>query len=544
LLVIAVAVAAPLRNAEAVPPIFNWAVQDQGGTTNDEGFAVAVDTNGNTYVTGVFQSRVISLGSRTLTNYVTNLTASNANIFVAKINPFGNVVWATSVGGSSNDGPNAIAVDGVGNSYVTGVIGSLTPKFGSITVTNNNTNGNGSGNMFLAKFDTNGVPLWVTQAAAASSNASGYQIAVNASGNGVVLGLFLGSLTIAGTNFNSGNGDYFLTRFSSSGTLSNAIQFGGSLFFASGRSGVGFDASSNIYVAGTFSSATAAFGANTLYNSGIATTGNIFLFKLDTNENYLWLQQCDGNGSDNTTVMAVDPAGNTYLSLNCLGQTNQFGAITLTTNTGDTFIAKFDTSGNALWVDQAAVTGPYNSATVGPEGIAADAAGNCFTAGHTVATNFSFGTVGFTNATTNLAEESFIFEFDPSGHPLWSRSLAGTNAIVAMALDSGDQSHVTGWFKGAASFGSHTLSGGNFEQIFIAELSSTNNPPRLDIALAGTNAVLSWSTNPANYTLYMETNLTQGAWTPASGTVATAGTNYVLTNGLSPNPRFYRLVSP
>jgi hypothetical protein len=87
-----------------------------GGNGSDIGLGIAVDSSGNAYVTGLTDS----------TNFPTAnpLQASNGgglDAFVATLNAAGSaLVYSTYLGGSGTDGGRGVAVDSLGNAYVTG----------------------------------------------------------------------------------------------------------------------------------------------------------------------------------------------------------------------------------------------------------------------------------------------------------------------------------------------------------------------------------------------------------------------------------------
>ncbi len=127
-----------------------WAKQ-AGGTSEEWGIGVAVDSNGNSYVTGFYQESA-TFGTITLTS------SGGNDIFVAKLDSNGNWLWAKQAGGTSYDEGVSIAVDTNGNSYVTGDFsGSAT--FGTTTLTSS-----GEGDIFVAKMDISGNWLWAQQA--------------------------------------------------------------------------------------------------------------------------------------------------------------------------------------------------------------------------------------------------------------------------------------------------------------------------------------------------------------------------------------------
>lgn len=87
--------------------------QQGGGTSGDEGYGVAVDHAGNIYITGQFEGTAI-FGIDTL------IGIGGKDVFTVKYDPIGNVVYAKSAGSFGLDRGVAIAVDGLGNAYVTG----------------------------------------------------------------------------------------------------------------------------------------------------------------------------------------------------------------------------------------------------------------------------------------------------------------------------------------------------------------------------------------------------------------------------------------
>src|SRR5207249_1049908 len=91
----------------------DWVRQAGGATDSDFGYGIAVDAVGNAYVSGTFQG-VASFGTNTLSGF------GEEDIFVAKFDPSGNVLWARQAGGGALDQGYGIALDGENNCYVTG----------------------------------------------------------------------------------------------------------------------------------------------------------------------------------------------------------------------------------------------------------------------------------------------------------------------------------------------------------------------------------------------------------------------------------------
>ena len=127
-----------------------WAKR-AGGTSSicAEGIGIALDGAGNSHVTGLF------CGSATFgsgeANETTLTSAGSSDIFVAKYDRHGLLLWAKRAGGTNVDEGHGIAVDGAGNSYVTGDFsGSAT--FGPGEANETTLTSTGLVNIFVAKF--------------------------------------------------------------------------------------------------------------------------------------------------------------------------------------------------------------------------------------------------------------------------------------------------------------------------------------------------------------------------------------------------------
>jgi hypothetical protein len=99
-----------------------WA-RSMGGVSADIGYALAIDASGNSYITGQL-SGLADFDPGPGTQYLSSAGASD--IFLAKYNALGNYVSARSMGGQSTDIGNALAIDGLGNSYITGYFSRTT----------------------------------------------------------------------------------------------------------------------------------------------------------------------------------------------------------------------------------------------------------------------------------------------------------------------------------------------------------------------------------------------------------------------------------
>jgi hypothetical protein len=144
-----------------------WA-NSAGGSDNDDCSATALDSQGNIYVTGNFYGTVKFGPYR-------QDASGESDIFVAKLDPAGNWLWAVRAGGTNTDKSNSIAVDQAGNAYLTGSFRG-TASFGPYTLATYDVE-----QIFVAKIDFTGHWVWAVQAGGIDWD-SGYGIVVDQAG--------------------------------------------------------------------------------------------------------------------------------------------------------------------------------------------------------------------------------------------------------------------------------------------------------------------------------------------------------------------------
>jgi hypothetical protein len=321
-------------------PLGNWLWAVRGGGTGiDYGGGIAVDGQGNCYVTGMYSVNG-DFGPFSFPS------VGNWQIFLAKLDTNGNWLWAKNAGGPGGDMGNGICLDSSGNCYATGYF-TNPGTFGPFILT-----APGAEEIYVTKLDTNGNWLWAQAAQTTGGSISGAytqgrRTAVDNAGNCYVTGNFCGTSVFGSVPVvSAGYEEIFVARLDPYGNWLWAKAAGG-INPDIGYS-VALDGTGNCYVSGGYSDA-AIFGTLTLTSYG---SSDIFAAKLDSNGNWLWARNAGDISSDSAWGMAVDNAGNSYLTGLFYGTAN-FGSIALVGDIYYTwyslFVSKLDTSGNWLW---------------------------------------------------------------------------------------------------------------------------------------------------------------------------------------------------
>jgi gliding motility-associated-like protein len=315
---------------------------------------IATDGAGNIFITANFQLPTVSIGASTLTN--TDPSSNTNDIFVAKYDPSGNVVWAKSFGGIANDEAYGITITHAGDIYIAGQFASPSVSFGPSTITN------GSGNevAFIARLDPSGNPLW-----AAGSGGNGREYAVGIASDisdNVYLtgGLLDNSISFSGTTITNptpGKPVLYLVKFTPSNTVSWYKTIydpgpGGLIDSAHGtqRGAWGYSIAMSqcgiIWVSGAMSDSVSIDG-HILKEvpKDSMWLDPIFIAGYNVSGNYIGSAGLI-SGSDDQNGIACDPMGNVYLCSDYLSYLNFYaGPDTLrkgTNNEGEfMYVAKY-----------------------------------------------------------------------------------------------------------------------------------------------------------------------------------------------------------
>lgn len=224
-----------------------WAKCAGASNGLSKGSAVSTDIHGNVYVMGSFSGGIV-FGT-------TSFTGISSSLFIVKYDMSGNILWAHNPSGYITEGTgNALAVDTLENVYLTGWFYFSSAFFGSQTMHNT-----GSYTTFLVKYDASGIAQWAKNPIGKSL---GNSVSTDKSGNIYLTGRYDSTTTFGNSTFTSlGASDVFIAKYNPNGVLVWVRKAGG-VNDDYGMS-VANDAS-GIYVVGGFLSPSITFGTSTL----------------------------------------------------------------------------------------------------------------------------------------------------------------------------------------------------------------------------------------------------------------------------------------
>jgi hypothetical protein len=446
-----------------------------GGSSNEIGYSIAVDKIGNVYTTGYF------IGTTDFDPGVGiyNLTSSgNFDIFISKLDAFGNFIWAKSMGGVDMDVAYSICIDDSGNVLTTGQFwdtADFDPGIGTFLLT-----APGSfGGCFISKLDSSGNFVWARNFVGYYS--WGLSITADEHGNVFTIGEFGNTV-----DFDSGNGtfnmtstgnDVFISKLNHDGNFVWAKRMGGNA--VNHGTSIYIDISGNIYTTGLFDGPTDFDPGVGIYNLNSSGGYDIFIAKLDSSGNFIWAKRIGGSGSDQSFSIAVDSIGSVYTTggFEVLTDFDPGVGIYNLTSSGnfDIFISKLDSSGNFVWARKIG----SNGSDVGEE-IRLDK-------GSVYLTGVFQGTVDFdpNGGTSDLissgGDDIFVLKLDSSGKFDWAKKMGGSGQDVGfgIVIDKSRNVYGTGRYQLTGDFdpgiSTYNLTSQGGYDIYVLKLCSSSD---------------------------------------------------------------------
>jgi hypothetical protein len=438
---------------------FSW-VKSIGSTSSEGGRNILTDASGNVYTSGTF-SGTVDFDPGTA---VVNLTSiGTTNMFVAKYDASGNLMWAKAIKSGSK-----ICLDASGNLYVSCDLYEPTldvdPGTGVSILTRM-----GTSDGYILKLDPSGNFVWAKQFGG-DKDTKVNGICVDGLGNICITGDFSGT-----TDFDPGIGtatltslisgtSIFVAKLNSSGNYVWAKYLEGSSSSFSSGVYITTDLSGNIFSTGYIHETVdmdPGAGVVSLTSSGMS---DIYLLKLDPLGNFSFAKRIGGTEPDWAYSLATDKVGNVYATGTVDGNADfdpdGAGYILSTGGTlggPDVYLAKFNNSGKLLW---AYIYGGGGAESSG--GVAIDPEDNVYVAGAFVGVvDFDKSTTAtaYLNSGTNI--NGFILKVDNSGSYKWVQQFAtsgtlATSAVGNLAIDASFNLYSTGSYSGTVDFDAST----------------------------------------------------------------------------------------
>ncbi|MBG8552634.1 SBBP repeat-containing protein [Hymenobacter guriensis] len=426
---VAISCCAAPASAQQAPTGPAWAsVQRTLTDAYSMGEDIAIGADGSQYTTGIFEG--------TLTLGKVKLTASTGttHIFLAKYSPDGEALWITNLDGSGYVSSNNIAVDLSGNVYVAGTF-NRDITLGATTLKTS------SSDVYLAKYNTQGVQQWVRQGGGQNhKNLKG--IATNAQGEVIVAGDFQASIDFGGQALVDGGIFYY--RFSPDGKVNLAKSFGSWASSMVNVAGLTLDKEGSAYITGDCGGSLT-FGSDTIYSS----YQDIFVCKLTAAGTPVWSQfaRATPDRMKQVRAIAVDESGNTVVC----GENFDYNPAK-----ANLYVAHFNAKGSLTWsydIPTSSSGSPetgYNSAS----GVAYDHNG-----GFLVTGAFLGKAVFGTNELNTINGQVFVVRYDGQGnatavlHSVGLRVGNDHSYGHGIAVDTKGNIYVAGTIWGDASFG-------------------------------------------------------------------------------------------
>jgi len=370
--------------------VFQWTnVFNEIGDNTDKPNAMAMDAAGNLFIAG----SVVEYGT-------------DKNFALQKIDTAGNTAWIRTINGTSvgsSDSAQSVVIDASGNVYVAG----YTHNKGT------------SSDYTIAKYDTNGNQLWVTNYDYITETDRVLAMALDAANNVYVTG----RSDSDASNLIS-NDDILTIKYNTNGLLLWAVRYNGSGNLIDTGRIIKVSPAGNVYVGGRTSN---------------TTNYDYVVLKYNTSGVQQWINSYNGSGNDEGFYMEIDAAENVYITGN-----SDNASLTAT----DIVTQKINAAGVSQWIKRFDGTATGNDLA---DAIKVDALGNVIVAA-TTDTDTQSNTVN---------NDICLIKYDSAGNQLWASTYNGPassdDQAADIALDSANNIYLTGMINGTSNYDYATI---------------------------------------------------------------------------------------
>jgi hypothetical protein len=387
-----------------------------GGNSWEFGLAVDVDSSGSAYITGRTPSVDFPLSDPTYSGF-----SGGIDVFVVKLTPDGRSIdYATYIGGSRDESGNGISVDD-GVAYIAGETWSTDfPERDQADPLFDN-------DAFVVALNPDGTDLDYVSMLGGQDRDYAYGIAVE-NNEAYVTG------NTWSNDFGTGyvnNGDAYVAKLDSNGSLEYLTILGGSLF----------DTGFGIAVDSEIATVTGQTNSPDFPGSGYQGNGDAFISRINIDGGVAFTRYFGGSSEDSGAAVVMDGSGNSYLT----GRSNSADITGLQGSyhgNRDAFFAQYDDAGNL-------VTGYYIGGSGLDEGnaIARNTAGLVYLAGGTSSSDFPVSLQTIQN-NLNGAQDVFLVQINPADPAsiIFGTYLGGSGDERAngVSLDPADMVYLTG----------------------------------------------------------------------------------------------------
>ncbi|WP_437544823.1 hypothetical protein WME97_37010 [Sorangium sp. So ce367] len=369
---------------------------------------------------------------------------------LAKFDGEGEPLWHKEFTGSVY--PHDVAVNQAGLIAATGVVYGTGVDFGGGLLVGQES----GGDAFVAVFTADGDHVWSARVGVDGDQWAD-SLAMDAAGNVVVAGTFMGQISVCGASLTSvGDMDSFIAKFDPAGNCLWSKQLGYTEIH-----NVALDASGSVVLAGSFGDYFAE--AIDLGGGPLTTAGSedIFVAKLDADGEHVWSKRFGDEALQRAYGVAVDGAGNVVISGTFLGSVD-FGAGPLVSEGGygplepgsvtwggNAFVTKLNPAGELLWAKRLGQYGPQTALDVA---ATAD--------GELAITGLIYGDVDFGTGLMDCTYgDAFVAKLDAAGTVRWVKHTGGREQQYgySTAMDATGDVYAAGPFLGTIDFGTGPL---------------------------------------------------------------------------------------
>ena len=292
-----------------------------GGSKTDRAYGVITDAAGNAYVTGHFESTDAMANGEVLPN------AGSYDVFTAKFAPDGKVLWVRVKGGEGYDYGHGIAIDSKGHVVVTGAIGRQ---------------------VFCTKYNAEGREIW-HRMTSGSLSGSGHGIAVDEKDHIYLGGNSTGAGSFGKVAIESTTTAALVVKLTpgGDGVWASVIPGTPNALYHE----IACDSSGRVWAVGMFKGSVSVAG-QTFQSSGEKDNDGLIVH-LDADGKAQWARHLHGPGTDYCLGVTTDDHGTAFVCGDFNQDTSLADHTLATRGSGDIFLAAFDATGSLAWVQQA-----------------------------------------------------------------------------------------------------------------------------------------------------------------------------------------------